>query len=269
MDYWLALARPLADEGQSEKLEPVLEEIRRIEGINGSHSQFLLATALLARAANGNGSKQDLETATRLLADTARKRPHWAALTRAQGRAAELAGDFDQSLKYFQDALRLGDHSSEVVLRVMQSLTERGRQEEAMLLASQLASQGHSVFSGEAGRFARALAVEQNDFGGAVQFAREVSEGSQSFWDQLWLAEVRFQSGERGEALDALYRQTVKQAPDEPTSWLACVRHLQRTGQLALARSVLTEAKTAIPPKHVPLALARGYELTWRSGTSR
>ena len=261
LKYWQALAQPLSDQGRVAELEPILQKIRRIEGGQGPTSQFLYAVAMLVKIADGKGDSDDLDQATQILEDMARKHPHWAAVVRARGHAAELGGDSDLALRYFQEALRLGDSSPEVVLRILQNLASRGQQEEAMQLASRLASEGNPVFTGEAGRFARALALQQQNLEGAVQFAQEVWKNSNDYWDQLWLAEVRFQSGARGPEVDELYRQAVRQAPEEPATWLGLIRHLQRTGQFAQARAMIAEAKKHLPEALLFPTLARCYEI--------
>ncbi len=261
LEYWQALAQPLSDQGRLDELRPILEPIRRIEGGRGPTSEFLLAVALLVRVSDGRGQSNELNQATEILDELARQHPRWTAVVRARGNAAELGGNSDQALRHFQEALRLGDSSPEVVLRILQNLAGRGQHDEAMQLARRLAAQGNPVFAGEAGRFARALALEQQDLEGAVRFAEQVWKSSHDYWDQLWLAEVRYQSGERGPEVDELYRQAVKQAPEQPATWLSLIRHLQRTGQFAQARAMIAEAKDHLPDRLMPPTLARCYEI--------
>lgn len=243
----------------AEEMRSLQEELRRIEGDDGSWWRFTEAIRLLAQARGGKDPQGALRVARGRLDEVARRRPNWARVPLLQAEVAELEGEPGRAIEKYQQAQRLGDRQPRVAQRLAQLLFERGRFDEADA-AIRVLVRDEQTFTDDMKQLAAEVSLGAADPQRALTLAQEaVSADSADVRDQLWLGRMLWAAEQTAEA-ESAFRNALEMAPEEPEPYVALTLLLARTDRLEEARAVLREAGAKLPKEKATLALARCYE---------
>lgn len=231
------------------------DEIRRLEGQEGTFWRYADAVQLLAQARRGDAAA--LAQARQRQAEVAQRRRHWhrSALLRAQ--IEELAGNPEAALESYQAAIDQGERQPAVLRRVLQLLTAQRRYIEAERVLQLLQQEGS---------LSRDLALRGSDVAlraalpdRALELVRlAVASDSRDYRDHMQLGRVLLAAGQTTQA-EAAFHTAVTLADREPEPRLALVQLLAATGKTVPAETALKEASLRVPPEQLPLLLAEGY----------
>ncbi|MCI0459244.1 MAG: tetratricopeptide repeat protein [Gemmataceae bacterium] len=248
----------LALRGNSEQqAQTVLEQIRRIEGEEGTLWPFGKACLLIERA---RASKtKPAEEVLSLLTAAATRRASWTRLTLAEAEFHELSGRAETALRKYQQAIEAGEQDPVVLYRAVRLLHQRRRFVEADELLAKLRPQPGLALAG-LDRISAELHLFKKDPSRALEFARKaVPSDSKDPRELLWLGHVLCASDKWADA-EPVFRRAVAVGEKSPDTWITLVQYLVRTGRKDQARTVLTEIPRKLPAEQVPLALAQCHE---------
>ncbi len=246
----------------------VLDEVRRIEGADGSLWRYGRAQMLI-QAARKSQDPQGLDEARTLLTEARQRRPGWAKIILAVAELDDLKGDFGSALRGYLDAVENGERNPVAVRRAVQLLYQRGRFAQADALIGRVQQDG--ALSPELGRLAADVALQAHDDDRAIEIARRAVSGRpDSAPDQTWLGQVLFAAARRSdernrpdearsrrvEAEKALTR-AVELAPADADAQAALILAMAAWGRVDDARQAIRKAEPTLRGPAAELALAR------------
>ncbi len=244
-------------DGDEAALAAIVAAVDRVAGGPGAVAgRVLRAFALLARADKSRDPAL-LAEASGLLAGLERQRAGWSRLYVAQGRVADLTGDYPTAARKYREAVNLGEGSPEIVLRLLElyHLTEQsGEAEQLMRLAP------NTKLSGLGAELMAELSLSAKNYGRAMELANAaVKADSADPVKLVWLARVLILSGKLAEA-EAPLRRATAAAPKRPEPWVTLVQLLTALGKPAEAAAAVEQCRTQTDPRETTLALAQCAE---------
>ncbi|MEX2285995.1 MAG: tetratricopeptide repeat protein [Planctomycetaceae bacterium] len=242
-------------------LNAAIASIRDIEGLDGPIGNYLEAARLIGSDAAAGRDNQDYETPRRLLSAVIRQRPSWSVGWRALGVLEERAGNKSQATEHFRKAMACGDNSRDVAARVIQSLYEQQRFDEADEEIRRLGGEDPGLIAGDLARVAWQVAWERQQFDRALGLAGSVAANSQNYRDLIWLSQLRFARGMRGDDVEKPLREAIAAAPESTETWFALVAFLARVGRVEDAEATIEKAVKAVPKEQSALFEAHCFEL--------
>jgi tetratricopeptide (TPR) repeat protein len=244
------LARP-----DPERLKAVVEELRGLEGDEGTLWRFAEAARLVSTTGAGADERGK---ARNLLAEVTRRRPGWAAPLALAGLLEQQDGNLDAAATRLQQAVDLGERRPEVVRRLVGLYLRGRRYAEAQAVVNRL--QGAEVV-GVLGRLAAEVALSsREDPEQTLRLARQaVPDGSRDFRDHLWLGQLLWSLQRHDEAEKEL-RRAAELGKDRPEPCVVLVQLLVARDRRERAREAIAAASGKFPPEVAPLALAACWE---------
>ena len=257
---------------QNANKEEIEKNIKQIEGIEGNDGllgrqcqlRYLIWQA--ARATEKDKREQLKIQAHAVLTELRSRRGDWSQIPLASAELAEqdiaegnLKGDElrkkeESIIAFYEQAIKLGQHSAPVVRRVMQLLFKHGRGSRALELLSSIPVD--SQFSGDIGHKAAQFAVDNRDFQHAEQLARAaIAANPGDFQERLRLVQILLASEHQDDAEKEL-REATALSPNDSNRWIALVNFLILTKQPKQAEKAIHEAETKLAPLQSPMALA-------------
>lgn len=257
---------------------PAMEAaIKEIERVAGQGSYWLYAQAVL-RYLDGKkdpqNSQDKLEEALRFLDKAREHRGDWSRIPLLMAGVYDALGKPDMALRYYQEALNMGDRNPSAIRRAILLLAQTQQFAEADRLLRQLEKE-HVELSPEAVRAGAEVALQQGEFDRALEMARKaVDAGSKNYQDHLWLGQIMGILGshakvngdeKKAEELltdaEATLRKAVELEPTVPLTHVALIRFLSAMGKEEKAEKAIQEATLKLSAKDAPLALAQCYEV--------
>jgi tetratricopeptide (TPR) repeat protein len=252
--------------GDTAAVERVLEDMRRIEGPEGTVWRYGKAAHLI-QAAKGGDAKALAEAET-LLAPVAVRRPGWSRVPLCLGQIEELRKKPEAALPHYLQAIRLGERSPLALERAIALLYAGRRYTEAYELIRKLPT--HQSLSSGLQKVASEIWLEvANDKDRALSLARSaVAQDAKDYREQLWLGRMLWLSGEAKEAEPA-FRRALDLADNIPDTWVALIQYLAAVGRTEDAEREIENAQHKLPKDQASLALAQCYEAVGRPGRAR
>jgi cellulose synthase operon protein C len=258
----LALFDLLLEAGDEEGMQALIEDIRRLEGGDGTLWRYARASAIIAAARKGKA--EDLRLARKLLTEVAATRTTWTPSLRGLAALDELEGNSTEALHRLEHAVELGDRDPTALRHALQLMYERRQYDEAARLLQKLQDQGNLAL--ELRGVQAAIASQQGNHEQAIALARNaLKAGSTRPEDYVWLGQILAAAGpaHHREAEEVLKKATqVPGADKTPESWIALVQFLVRTKQKDKAIAVVEEASRTLVRPTAALALGQCCELT-------
>jgi tetratricopeptide (TPR) repeat protein len=252
----VALLEVVLQGGLDDLVGPLVADVRRLEGEDGTWWRCGEAGRLVLRAQRGD--RAGLEAAGGLLDETERRRPEWSRVPLMRAWLAELAGEPGRAAVHYRRAFDLGERQVGTVQRLVRLLAEGGRDAEADEVLRRVQQQ--AVLSGGLARLAAEVALRLHNGEGAAELARQaVPPAGRDYRDQVWLGQVLGLADKSDEA-EAALRWAVHLGGDLPDPWAALVAHLARAGRGAEAEEALRAMEKKLPPDQAELALAVCHE---------
>jgi len=257
------------------EIEKNIKEIERIEGSEGLQGLFSRVHFLIWQAEQGSDKKKQKElrtSARKLLDDLISRRGDWSVIPLAQAQLEEqelkqggLKEDERQIkeasiVRFYLQAIKLGQRDSAVVGRAVQLLFKHGRGGEALeILNNNIPVE--SPLAGYLGRQAEQFALDNRDFQRAVQIARKaVAANPGDFQERFRLVQILLHSGHQADA-EVELRKAVDLSKSDPERWINLVGFMVFTNQSDKAEQAIRDAEKNLPQSQAPLALAQCCEL--------
>jgi tetratricopeptide (TPR) repeat protein len=243
--------------GDESATEQILDEMRGIEGAEGTWWRCARACLLIQRAKQGD--KKGLNVARRLLSEIWARRPGWSRVSLCEAQVEELNGNQQAAINQYLNAIDLGERSPPVVRHTVELLYERGNHTQADAVIRKVQEQ--TPLLGDLQRLAAEVSFRSGrDNERALVLAKKaVADDPKSYRNHLWLAQVLWAVGQKVEAEPPL-RRALELADNVPQTWVALVYYLARTGQREKAEAMIREAQNKIPADRATIALALCYE---------
>jgi tetratricopeptide (TPR) repeat protein len=237
--------------------EQILDEMRGIEGAEGTWWRCARACLLLQRARQGD--KSGLIEARLLLSEIWARRPGWSRVSLCEAQVEELNGNQQAAINQYLNAIDLGERSPPVIRHTVELLYERGNHAQADEVIRKVQEQ--TPLLGDLQRLAAEVSFRSGrDNERALALAKKaVADDPKSYRNHLWLAQVLWAVGQKVEAEPAL-RRALELADNVPETWVALVYYLARTGQREKAEATIREAQNKLPVDRATIALALCYE---------
>jgi tetratricopeptide (TPR) repeat protein len=210
------------------------------------------------------------------LAEAARQRPAWSAVSMLQARIHDRLGDLPQATELYLKAFEHGASDASAVRRAVELLYAQQRYAEAGELLAAVHTRQHT---GDADfqRMKSQLLGRLNQLDDALDLARNVAEQSQNYRDHLWLGNLLMVHGlrQRAEGLQdqskrsldeasAALKRAAKLEPTAPGPWVARVELLARTGRFEEAEQALADLQAHVAQEDAPRALANANVILGR-----
>ncbi|WP_165229447.1 tetratricopeptide repeat protein [Aquisphaera insulae] len=237
----------------------LLEQVRKLEGEEGTTWRYCRAILLLGQARVGQGSSgnpdpritADVEN---LVAEIAKRRPNWWGAPVIEAQVAELRNQPDKAALHYQRAVGLGNVQSNLIQRLTALLYQTQQFDQIDALGRTLADRG--VMPGELAVIGALNALRRGELDQGVALARQIfSENSRSPFELLFLGRILLFAQRTSEAEKPLSR-ALELAPQNPENWTTFVELLLKAGRKSEVAPLLEKAKLALPAKDRPLTLA-------------
>ena len=244
------------DIGEAKRWE---DELRNIEGVDGSLWRYYKARRLLAEA--GGVYDPKLTEAEKLQAEILTLRPSWSSAHILNALILQRRGKYEQAVEAYQAAIRLGERK----LAVFESLVmllyklERFREAEKYLVQLQDQVPASSILTS----LELADATRQGKWTQAIELARQgVARRPQDPMAYIWLGRVLLAGNNKAEA-EATFREALQHAPADPSVYYALLSFYVQTDQKDKALETITQItdNKQIPNADRNLLLAQGYDL--------
>jgi cellulose synthase operon protein C len=232
-----------------------VNQVRKIEGDNGTFWRFAQATLVIDTVRRGGG--RELKEARVLAAEVSERQPNWWAGASLNGELAELAGSPDQAIEFYVHAVELGNVQPSFARRLVGLLNQRNRFKDIDHLAQVLRE--HGVALNEI-TISKALdATRKQDFDTALALARQVfPENSTNPSDHVALGRF-YMSAARSDAAGKEFQRGVELGPGVPDSWVTYVQYLVQTKHLDQAKTAIEAAQRALPTDRATLTLVQCF----------
>lgn len=241
------------------KLGQCVEEIRRIEGGDGTLWKYARATQLIEQARGGD--RGGLKEARVHLDAVLANRPGWARAYSCAAALEEEAGNKAMAIVRYQQAFERGERNPNTYRRAVLLLCERRRFADADTLLKRLPRQ--EEMPGEVRRLAAEVALQaQGSSARTLDLARQaVRNDSKDYRDYVWLGQILALSQDQYDEAEQVLRKAWALAPAEPVVWVALVQLLARREKVKEAETLLPQAEQQLPPRVGRLVLAACHEL--------
>ncbi len=244
------LALAAGDQADATEL---VENLRNLEGEQGTHWRFAHALELIDRAVKGDST--GLQAAQNLAAELAAKRPGWWGVSLLGAELAELRNQPDQALDAYMEAVEQGNSQPAVIRHLVRLILERNRLEAVERLARLVRNK--DVARAELTALAGAIdALSKGDANHALERVREVvAEDSRDLSDQLILGRFLAVASQSAKA-ETHFRRALELGPGVPATTLSYVQFLVSTKQIEKARAFVAAAAKTQPANRPSLTLA-------------
>ena len=264
--------------GDLKRMEKILDDMERVEG----HGPYWLYSQAVLRNRKAIASKDPalaatlLDEASQLLEQAKEQRGNWQKIPFLTGQIYDQKGDTQRALKYYQDAVDLGEYHPLAVTRIVEILWQQQHVREANEFFRRLEREQIQFTLGMMKLWVAVLMDNEiHDFDTALEKARRVSAlALKDYKDALWfghvLSEIARQKKAAGDAKAAqafapeqekAFRRAVELNPAIPDTWVALMGFQVANDQLTEAEKTFEEARKKFVGKEAPLALAQCLEM--------
>jgi tetratricopeptide (TPR) repeat protein len=255
-----------------EEVDPLLREIRAIEGDDGTLWRYcqacriILAQRLASRS--GKVDRNQLTEARGLLANVIAQRPKWGRVALREAELAELEGNAQGAIDSYQRALSLGERDPLAFRPVIYLLYQRGKYTDAETILATLQEQTPNL-PDDLRQLRISILGQLGKAEAAVDLAaKPIQAGSKNPADYYWYAQALAQlPGKQDEAERAYRAALVLPGIDRlPKIWVQFVRFLAQANQKAKAEEVVRGIANRVPAEQAPFILAECYDVLNQPG---
>jgi tetratricopeptide (TPR) repeat protein len=243
--------------GDEARMAKLSDDIERVEG-RGAYWYYSQAYIRIFKV-RGGGDPSLLDEALTDLDKAESKRGSWSKIPLLRGRVFDQKKDILNALKYYQDAISMGDYNTYAVMRVIQLLAQQNKVREANEFIRRLDNEKIAL-APELTQYWISLMLnkEIRDYETALAKARKVLEAKPDDAKvAIWFGETlgnldRLTSGmaNRKKDFEGLapeveksFRHAVKLAPENSDAWVKLTLFLISSNRLSEAEKTLEEAR--------------------------
>ena len=248
------------------------DALDQIEAVEGRGPFWLYGQAMRLSLLSKGKNDQQLQQALKYLQTAREQRPSWSRLPLLQGSICDQLGQTEQALKYYEEALDMGNRNPGLVRRLARLYQGQRRFNDAYKVIMLLEGRGVESTADQL-RQESQIKAGANRLEEALADAKKVVTESEQYNDFVWLGQLLAIRGQRakaegkdpealelfGQAEDAL-RRAVELKGDIAETWVVLIQFLSATDQTAKAEEAIRQAQAKIPAKDAPIALAQCYE---------
>ncbi len=247
--------------GDEASMGGVVEELKGIEGEDGTLWRYCRAVRLIWQAERQKDNKKLLTEARGLLTVVRERRVNWFRIPVAEAQINELLEKEQPAIAKYREAILLGEQNPAVIRRLVALLFKENRMEEVSELLDKLREQTATATLSDLHRAEAVVALGKNDPELALKkIDLAVSPESKDYRDHLWRGQMLEAAGNKQAEAEAAFRQAIKLNNTSPDGWTALVQFAIRGKDLPKAEEALLEAEKSIPRAEAPLHLARFNE---------
>jgi tetratricopeptide (TPR) repeat protein len=240
-------------------MEQALNDIRRVERRDGAFARYGEALQLLWRIDKGQAPADKTMVEVRLRLDQAlAQRPNWPPVYLVRAHVHEKEGNAEQAIKDLKEAIANGDTSPEVVAKLADLLTRRGRHDEADEELRRL-QEPLLAADPDLAHLAANVAFLNRDIHKAVRIVKGAIKTDNTEYKQLIFL-GRLLTDTKPQEAEENFRKALKLAPKEPAAHVAWVQFLARQKRTQEAVAAVEEAGRSLPGEHRALILGQCYE---------
>lgn len=239
------------------KWEPRLKEL---QGDDSPDWLFYRGTRLVNQSESATDER--LQEAEQLVSQLKLTRPEWSSSYVAQAQLEQRRGKYDLAIRYYRQALGVG----EMRLAVHQALLQLLRSERRFAEADELLTairQKSAVTSPVLDSLELSMSLELGQIGRGLELARKgVAARPNDSNAYQWLGEMLLLSKEEAEA-EVAFQKAVDLKPTDATNWIALFQFYVRTQQFERAAEALEslKSKSSLSEGQKCFALAQGFEM--------
>lgn len=243
------------------EFEPLVREMRMIEGESGTLWRYCQACRIIFGVRNGKMDPAQLAEARALITYVASVRPKWGRVALREAELTALEGNPQAALDLYKRALSLGERDPVAFRPAIYLLYQSRRFNEAENMIAKLQEQSADL-PDDLRRLGISLLSQLGNHQSAVdEAAKPIQRGSKDVGDYFVYAQALAAAGKTQEAEKAyraaLLLPTIDKVPD---LWVQFVRWLVQTGQKPKALEIVQEAAKKVPADVAPFVLAQCYE---------
>jgi tetratricopeptide (TPR) repeat protein len=248
--------------GDEAEITRILEDMKRIEGPEGTVWRYGKACQLIAQARkeqNTAARTPALTEAHELLLPVAARRPKWSRLALGEAQIEDLRGKPDGALGNYRRAIQLGERSPLALQRAAELLTWKRRYSEAYAVLRKL-PQDTPLSEGMQKLYAEAALQGANDLGRALELAEKaVAADATDYRQYLWLGRMLWAT-HQPEKAESAFRRALALADNVPETWVTLIQYLAADKRKKDAETEIDKARGKLPKEQAALALAQGYD---------
>ncbi len=232
------LALAARDETEGNEL---IQQIREIEGEDGTNWRYEQALKFLDQARRGNRTTR--ADARALVSEIARRRPGWWGVSLLNAQLAELNNQPEAAAGAYLSAVRQGDQQPQTLRHLLQFLFRHERFADIEELARLLQERGIAQTDLSTIATAITTARQGNASQGLTLLLGVIPGNSTDFGDPLTLGHFARAAG-KDEQAEGYFRHATELGTGVPEAWFSCIQFLVDTHQTDKARAALRKAIT-------------------------
>lgn len=254
----------------SKDKEAAAEIVEKIESISGGEETVpaRLAKAFQLLQLAEQGDRSQLAKVTSLLNGLERLRGGWSRIYLAQGRAADLSGDFGLAARKYQQAVDLGELRPEIVTRLLEIYYSQRQFAEADKLMRSIPNP--DLMLGTREDLLAELAYRNQDYARAAELAKKLIDDDSDDPAKLILLARTLVLADRVKEAEAPFRKAAELAPNQVEPWVALVQFLHNQNRSGDASATIQEIQAKVTNPNVKAqTLAQCYELLGDFGKAK
>ncbi len=245
---------------RDDDMQRILSEVESITG-KGALWRYGEAARLSILAQAGQPELYD--RALEQLREARLARSSWYRLPLLAAQINELQRDEDSAIENYLAAVDLGERNANLISRVVRLLYKHQRFAQADQVIRRLQAQQQEPFTSDLVRLAANVSMRLEDYGRAIDLARQAAGSSQNYEDHVWYAQVLAVAGQHKEA-EASFRRAVALKPEAVEPHIGLIRFLSQSRQAEEAEAALDDAQKNFTGDDALIKTAQCFEAAGR-----
>ncbi len=239
-----------------QKMNAQMERIRREVGTNSPEYRYCLATKDIWEYSKKKDSPDKLRSAKENLEIAQQTRPSWVYIPRALAEIAILEKDYAAAISYLYRVDQVGTLTTQQLNLLIRLLYLENRDPEVKQL---IARKQEANLASDAAMMSVEALANSGEGDEAVRRGSEIIDANDPK-DHLWIGHIALRAKDYRKAEES-FRKVTEIAPENPNGWLSLLQ-VQKIQAIDVPKDeFIANIQKAIPPKKLPLCLAKAYQL--------
>jgi tetratricopeptide (TPR) repeat protein len=237
-------------------LAATMDLVQKTFGPASPEADYFRALKLIGNYQRDLTDRSDLDEATVIAEELAKRRPTWNWVALLQAQISDLQGQPQSAILEYQRALELGPVRPAAVRRLVELLMADARYQEARIALGHLKPVPKEMLRYKV--LLEAMGGDRQQALSALSDAIDIDSLNPD--DFLWKGRVLNQLQKPDDATKAFFR-AVQLNPNLPQAWLTLIEHLVRNGRSRDAENFTRQAENHLATDRAPLVLGQAYAL--------